>query len=265
MIQCNHKNLEDFQTSKVLALRQVRWSVIYSSYNIFIQHLEGTKNPAHRPSWQLPYEEDYTRPKDWQFKTLVATTVEQISDLLQTIRAAHHTDSQATDLKNMTYPPCWSKASGQDRSTHLDSTMQWEVIMGVLTYIGKIYVQGALHNQVMSLFHDSPETDHCGAPRTAELASRYSNLLGLDTMVWKYVAWYEVCNQITTPCRTWYGVNMPLQPLYHPWDRHTMDFVTDQPELTKLRCTRTVVIVNWLTTMVIYWLCWMDLDSPGGE
>ena len=50
LIQCNHKNLQCFQRSKVLSRRQVRWAEILSSYNFVIQHLEGKKNPADGPS-----------------------------------------------------------------------------------------------------------------------------------------------------------------------------------------------------------------------
>jgi len=50
LIQCDHKNLEYFQTSKVLFWRQARWAVILSSYDFVIQHLEGNKNQPDGPS-----------------------------------------------------------------------------------------------------------------------------------------------------------------------------------------------------------------------
>jgi len=49
LIQCDHKNLEYFQTSKVLSRRQARWAEILSSYDFVIEHLEGKKNPADGP------------------------------------------------------------------------------------------------------------------------------------------------------------------------------------------------------------------------
>jgi len=42
--QCDHKNLEYFQTSKVLSQRQARWAEILSSYDFVIEHLEGIQN-----------------------------------------------------------------------------------------------------------------------------------------------------------------------------------------------------------------------------
>jgi hypothetical protein len=50
LIQCDHKNLEYFQTSKVLSRRQARWAEILSSYDFTIEHLEGKRNPADGPS-----------------------------------------------------------------------------------------------------------------------------------------------------------------------------------------------------------------------
>jgi hypothetical protein len=62
LIQCDHKNLEYFQTSKVLSRRQARWAEILSAYDFKIEHLEGTKNPADGPSRRPDYEEGYERP-----------------------------------------------------------------------------------------------------------------------------------------------------------------------------------------------------------
>jgi len=44
LIQCDHKNLEYFQTSKVLTHRQARWAEILSSYDFVIEHLAGIQN-----------------------------------------------------------------------------------------------------------------------------------------------------------------------------------------------------------------------------
>jgi hypothetical protein len=62
LIQCDHKNLEYFQTTKVLSRRQARWAEILSAYDFKIEHLDGTKNPADGPSRRLDYEEGYERP-----------------------------------------------------------------------------------------------------------------------------------------------------------------------------------------------------------
>jgi hypothetical protein len=61
-IQCDHKNLEYFETSMVLSPRQALWVEILTAYVFKIEHLDGTKNPADRPSRRPDYEQGYERP-----------------------------------------------------------------------------------------------------------------------------------------------------------------------------------------------------------
>ena len=179
--------------------------------------------------------------------------MEPFSDLLPVIKAAQVTDPLVTDMKN--------KIGGQDGSKDKDTGMQWKVSAGALTFEGRIYVPEALRNEVISLFHDNPESGHFGALRTAELVSRDFYWLGLDTTVQKYVAGCEVCHRIKAPRHARYGANMPLPPPYHAWDGVTMDFVTDLPESTKSGDTGILVIVDRLTKMAIYLPCQKDIDS----
>jgi hypothetical protein len=62
LIQCDHKNLEYFQTSQVFSRRQARWSEVLSAYDIVIEHLEGSKNLADDPSRQPYHVISYERP-----------------------------------------------------------------------------------------------------------------------------------------------------------------------------------------------------------
>jgi hypothetical protein len=62
LIQCDYKNLEYFQTSKVQARRQARWSEDLSAYDFVMEHLEGSKNPADGPSRRPDYEIGYESP-----------------------------------------------------------------------------------------------------------------------------------------------------------------------------------------------------------
>ena len=138
LIQCDHKDLEYFQTSTVLSLTRARWAEILSSHNFVIQHLEGKKNPADGPPRRPDYEEVYERPTARLLATLVVTTVEPFSDLLPAIKAAQNPDPLATDMKN--------RIGGQDGSKDKDTDMQWKVSAGALTFEGSIYVPDALRN-----------------------------------------------------------------------------------------------------------------------
>jgi len=150
--------------SKVLFRRQARWAEILSSYDFVSQHLEAKKNPADGRSRRSDYEQGYKRPTARLLATLAVTTVEPFSDLLPAIKAAQNTDPLATDMKN--------KIGGQDGSKDMDTDMQWKVSTGARTFEWRIYVPEALRNQVISLFHNNPESRHFGALRTAEIVSR---------------------------------------------------------------------------------------------
>ena len=255
LIWCDHKNLNYFQTSKVLSWRQARWAEILSSYDFTIEHLEGKNNPADGPSRRPDYEEGNERPTARLLATLVVTTVEPYDNLLLAIKAAQASDSLAIDVKRrivdtpiVRYPHL-SKAGGPDGPTE----EQWKVISVVLTYEGRIYVpvDASLRNKVIRLFHDNPECGHFGALRTAELVSRDFYWPVLDAAIRKFIAGCEVCHRIKALRNARHGVNMPLPPPLHPWEGITMDFVTDLPESINSGFTGIAVIVDRLTKMVI--------------
>jgi hypothetical protein len=78
LIQCDHKNLVYFQTTKVLSRRQARWAEILSAYDFTIEHLDGTKNPADGPSRRPDYEEGYERPSARLLATSTSTSYQYL-------------------------------------------------------------------------------------------------------------------------------------------------------------------------------------------
>jgi len=80
LIQCDHKILEYFQTYKVLSRGQDRRLEILSSYDLTIQQLEGTNNPADGPSRRPIYEIGQERPSSRLLATLSATAAELYDD-----------------------------------------------------------------------------------------------------------------------------------------------------------------------------------------
>jgi len=176
LIQCDHKNLEYFQTSKVLSGRQARWAEILSSYDFVIEHLEGKRNPADGPSRRPDYEIGYERPTARLLATLATNTVEPYDDLLQEIKTAQAIDALAAYVKRRIVGTPIVDIPDLQRIDELeeDSSDEWKVTTGVLTYEGRIYVpKDDLHsNKVISLYHDNPESGHFGALKTAELVSR---------------------------------------------------------------------------------------------
>jgi len=89
LIQCDHKNLEYFQTSNVHSRRQARWSAVLSAYDYVIEHLGGSKNPAEGPSRRPDYEIGYERPVA---RLLATVSVEPYNVLMPVFIAAQATD-----------------------------------------------------------------------------------------------------------------------------------------------------------------------------
>ena len=192
LIQCDHKNLKYFQTSKVLSGRQARWAEILSSYDFVIEHLEGMKNPADGPSRRPDYEIGYERPTARLLATLLTNTVELYDDLLQETKTAQAIDALAADVKRRIVGspivdiPDLQRIDGLEE----DSSNEWKVTTGVLTYEGRIYVpkDDLLRNEVISLVHDNPESGHFGALKTAELVFRDFYWPAMEAILRKSIA-----------------------------------------------------------------------------
>jgi len=266
LVQCDSKNLEYFQTSQVFSRRQARWAEILSSYDFVIKHLEGKKNPADGPSRSPNYEIGYERPTARLLATLVTNTVELYDNLLQEIKTAQAIDTLAADVKRKIVGTPIVDIPDLQRIDELeeDSSSEWKVTTGVLTYEGRIYVQkdDLLRNKVISLFHDNPESGHFGALKTPELVSRDFYWPAMDATIRKYIAGCELCHPIKAPRHAHHGTNMLLPPPSWPWEGVTMDFVTDLPDTTASGYTDILVIVDRLTKMAIYLPRRKDIDSP---
>jgi len=249
--QCDHKNLEYFQTSQVQSWQQARWAEILSSYNFVIEHLQGNNNPADGPLTGPDYESfsEYMTAK--HVATSATTTVtESYDDLLPEIKAAQETDLVATEIR-----PTLVDLSTADES-------KWRSIDRGLTYERRIYVPTVLLNRAIRLLHDNLKSGHFGALNTAELVSQDFYWPATASETRKYFATCELYHQIKAPGHIRCGLNMPLSPSSRPWEGLTMDFIRDLPEETAPGYTRILVIVDRLTKMAIYPPCRKDINSP---
>jgi hypothetical protein len=144
----------------------------------------------------------------------------------------------------------------------MDTTEEWAVRAGALTFEGSVYVPEGLRSKVEVLHHDNPESGHFGALKTAELVSRNFYWPALQTSVHQYVAGCELSDRMKAARHANHGINMPIEPPNQPWEGVTMDFVTDLPESTASAYAVILVIVDRLTKMAIYLPSRKDVDSP---
>jgi hypothetical protein len=98
---------------------------------------------------------------------LIETPVEPYDDLLPAIKTAQATDHMAVDVFGKLVNKLL--AHGED-----NTDKEWTVVAGALTYERSILVptDETLRGQVISVFHDNPESGHFEALKTAELVSR---------------------------------------------------------------------------------------------
>jgi len=120
---------------------------------------------------------------------LATNTVEPYNDLLQQIKTAQAINALAANVKRRIVGTPIVDIPDLQTIVELkeDSSNQWKVTTGVLTYEGRIYVPKdvLLRNKVISLFHDNPESGHFGALETAELVSRDLYWPAMDATVQK--------------------------------------------------------------------------------
>jgi len=189
--------------------------------------------------------------------------VEPYDDLLPAIKTAQASDSLAADMNRRIVGTPMVGLPDLPRRVE-DSSEEWQVTAGALTYKGRIYVAAddTLRSQVISLFHCNPESGHIGALKTAELVSRDFYWPAMDATVRKDVASCELCHRINAPRHARHGLNVPLHPPSRPCEGGTMDFVTDLPESTASKYTGILVIVDQCIKMATYLPCRKDIDSP---
>jgi len=223
LIGSDHKNIEYFQTSKVLSRRQARWSETVFAYDFVINHLEGRMCPADGPSRRPDYEIIYERPLAPLFVTV---WVGPYNDLMPAIIVAQASNSLAVDiLAKLVDATAADETDIGGKETHR------KVLAGALSYEGRIYIPAVaqLRGKGISLFYDNPESGHFGALKTTELVSRDFYWPAMGSNILKYVTGCEVCHWIEVRWNARHGRNMPLETPSRPWEGVTMDFITYLP------------------------------------
>jgi len=182
LIQCDHNNLEYFQTAKVLSSRQARWSEILLAYDSVIAHLEASKNQAAGPSKRHDYEVGYERPVARQLATI---PVEPYDELILAIIVAQASGPLLVEVSAKLVNR--SMIPGTD--TPKDES-PWKGVAGVLAYEEKIDVAAtdSIYRKVISLFHYNPESGHFGPFKPPELVSRDFYWPAMDLRVRNYVS-----------------------------------------------------------------------------
>ena len=234
----DHRNLEYFQSARVLNRRQARWyTQVLSQIPFLIQfrpgRLQGQSDALSRRSYLAPKVGEAAFDQQSQIilgpdrLQLAATTLYSIPQdmhLLDEVRDSFLTDDLATDVihhLNSVSPS--STSSRQDYDA-------FEVRDGLLYRHGLLHIpKGRSRLHILQTCHDSALAGHFGVMKTIELISRNYWWPSLRKSVASFVQSCDTCARAKTPRHLPYGLLHPLPVPEGPWKSISIDFITDLP------------------------------------
>jgi RNase H-like domain found in reverse transcriptase/Reverse transcriptase (RNA-dependent DNA polymerase)/Integrase zinc binding domain/Chromo (CHRromatin Organisation MOdifier) domain/Integrase core domain len=232
----DHKNLEYFNTTKVLTRRQARWSEDLAGYNFKVIYRPGVKNNKpdvlsrrwdHRlgegGELEVPIPQTFFRPGQLVLNParLAALRVHKLqSTFLQRLKDAGDKDEHWLGIRQALQ----EKKTGLDPALSLDD--------GLVFFKNRWYVPEGrdLRQEIFSENHDSRVSGHFGQYKTAEKIKANFYWPNMDQDIDEYVRSCDSCQRNKTARHKKYGELLPLEVPYRPWTSISMDFIVGLPE-----------------------------------
>ena len=236
MVFTDHKNLEYFNTTKVLTRRQARWAEDLAGYNFKVIYRPGLKNTKpdvlsrrwdHRlgeggePAAVVP--QMFFRPGQLMMDATAVASVKLISlqsTFLDRLRQAAEMDEQWKAVRRAL----------EDRKTGMDAALSLRE--GLVFYKNRWYVPEGrdLRQEIFSQNHDSRIAGHWGQFKTADKIKANFYWPNMDQDIEEYVCSCDSCQRNKTARHKKYGELLPLEVPYRPWTSISMDFIVGLPE-----------------------------------
>jgi transposase InsO family protein len=233
-IFCDHKNLEYFQTSKILSRRQVRWSLLLNAYKYTFHFRPGKRNTKADSFTRRP---DYSEGGNAQaskelpqtlLRPLQAAPIQvEEQDIATRIKDGYRTDPDLKPLLPYLHNP------RRNRPRELFSRLKHFELDndGLVLYDGLVYIPKDDHLKatILAQHHDHPTAGHFGRRKTTELLSRNYFWPNFTTFIRDYIRTCDTCQRTKPSRHKPYG---PLQPLpipERPWSSISLDHITDLP------------------------------------
>ncbi len=236
MVFTDHKNLEYFNTTKVLTRRQARWAEDLAGYNFKVIYRPGLKNTKpdvlsrrwdHRlgeggePAAVVP--QMFFRPGQLMMDAAAVASVKLISlqsTFLDRLRQAAEMDEQWKAVRRAL----------EDRKTGMDAALSLRE--GLVFYKNRWYVPEGrdLRQEIFSQNHDSRIAGHWGQFKTADKIKANFYWPNMDQDIEEYVRSCDSCQRNKTARHKKYGELLPLEVPYRPWTSISMDFIVGLPE-----------------------------------
>ena len=226
----DHKNLEQFMTTKVLNRRQARWSELLSSYNFVIEHRPGALNGRAdmlSRRFDTSTTDNNVRPL---LRLAMLEAVEPVwsdDQIFKLIREATPDDPTLGPILRFL-----TTAHGETPSQLRRQLHDYTLCDGLLFFRGAIMVPDneEFRRQILRSRHDAPAAGHLGRAKTVDLVARTFYWPSLTRYVHRYVDGCDLCQRSKSTRHPRYGLLQPIPAADAPWKRVTTDFIVKLPQ-----------------------------------
>lgn len=286
-IMTDHKNLEYFQTTKVLNQRQVRWSEFLSQFNFRIVYRPGPKairpDALSRKAEDRPNKSDTT---DERFKhrervllppekfdpqlmeellndanngaTMRASPIDLLipdveKPIDELIKAAYERSDTAQAMITCLGDPAnkhWPKSIRKQLKI---SMVECKVVEGLIYWRERLFIppDDEVRTQILYRTHSSGPGGHPGRVKTIELVSRTYWWPRMTLDIAEYVKACELCIRVKSSRLAPPGFLQPLPVPFQAWSDISVDYITPFPicERNGVKYKHILVVVCRLTKM----------------
>jgi hypothetical protein len=232
----DHKNLEYFQTARILSRRQARWSEEINHHKYSIVYRPGIKNGK---------ADALTRRRDLSEGGKASQTPAQIllrplslsatqnntilshaSDLVDKLRSSLDHDPAIAHLLPFLRNPDLSRDT--ETATALEP---FSLENDLLMHNSRIYVPDSepIKVDILRKAHDGLTAGHFGQTKTLEVVSRDFYWPRMRTFVDDYVRTCDTCQRTKPPHHKPYGFLAPLPIPPRPWHSISIDHIVELP------------------------------------
>lgn len=254
-VYTDHKNLEYFNTTKVLNRRQARWAEDLSEFNFKVIYRPGSKNDKTdilSRRWDHRLEEGgepLSQPVQRLFKPgqLVLDSVHVRSVKVASLKDTFLDKLRKAALGDKIYQDTLKARSLDDGDTMVDRRITIED--GLLVYEKRWCIPDSkeLRQEIMTDAHDSRVAGHFGRHKTEDKIKANFYWPKMDEDIRDYVRSCDTCQRNKSSRHKKFGLLDPLEIPYRPWSSISMDFIVALPVSSGY--TQIWVIVDRLTKM----------------
>jgi hypothetical protein len=226
----DHKNLEQFLSTKQLNRRQARWSEMLSAFNFAIHHRPGSLNGRADVLSRRVDVTDGAEEEPRPFLRLAALEgVEPVwtdTHILAQIKTKLREDSKLRPI--LAFFESNPEAAPADIRRRFQA-YTWED--GLRRFEGAVFIPDheELCRQILRSRHDAPAAGHQGRAKTLELVSRDFYWPTLCRYVHRYVDRCDTCERSMPTHHARYGLLQPIPAADAPWKKVTVDFIVKLP------------------------------------